>query len=314
MTNKIYHVTTPWGYKYSFEIIPISDALHLIELTEGEELKEWTKLSAHGKVYLLNNGKVLRTSYGDATVYSSLKAYLSNLQTSGMHIQKHISTQTPIQFISYGLDNQKIIYHKISEQEWCILKNASQAIQKKGYLIYNTHEGEVLWGDNFLFPDMNSFESFQDFELLRNKEIKARWGQGNLDSIEPDLKGRNPYGRGFPKHTTELVQKLKDLINCPDKILNYKESSLKKLERYLYLKAFNADFADKVFLPLLAYIGEIHIKNIGGKWAMKHDQVFNHWYPDIKMAGSTYKGIFRPIQKIIDYTNDTYYPLRIALQ
>ncbi|MCB9347335.1 MAG: hypothetical protein H6573_07440 [Lewinellaceae bacterium] len=313
MKKKTYQLTTPWGFQYSFTAMSIEEATILIEKYNGVELKEWTKVKTHGNIYKLDTGQVVSTSYVDATVYSSFEGFLANLQTSGMHIRKHIPTTYPIQHIRYGLKEQKVICYQIDRQELEILLNTANPIANSKPLVFLTNEGEVITEYGFLYQEREGYEIIKTFDDFLRKVTKENWSSKKRSQMAPELKGRNPFGKEFLNHIHELIDHLPLILACPTKLLTYKENSIDKLEKYLYRNLITADFADKTFLPLLAYIGEVGVRQLEGQWVMRYDEIFNHWYPDVKKRDGGFKDMYRPLMQILDHTQDQYYPLRTVL-
>ncbi len=104
---------------------------------------------------------------------------------------------------------------------------------------------------------------------------------------------------------------ISDLIKAPQSLFDYQKSSLPKIENYLYRNIITDDFSDRIFLPLLAYIGETFIEHEGGEWRVEYSEVYNTWIPDVYYENRQ-KQIWRPLLKILDSTDTIWRPLMTA--
>ena len=89
-----YAATTPWGHAYQIYDLSLEESKKLIDQYEGKELEQYSKIIKYGPVFLLNNGQVITPSYSDAILYDCLEDFLSNLETSGMFVQKDTSSES----------------------------------------------------------------------------------------------------------------------------------------------------------------------------------------------------------------------------
>jgi hypothetical protein len=143
----------------------------------------------------------------------------------------------------------------------------------------------------------------------RSKQMFGLW----CISVAGPMLGRNPYGQDFPQHIEELADRLPELLSAPPKVFDYSVKSLSRIDTYLYRQLITADFAERVFLPLLAYLGEVHRRHLGASWAMRHDTFYQHWYPDVEEPDGTLKAMYFQLDCILDPTEDTWYPLKTVL-
>ncbi|GJM35217.1 MAG: hypothetical protein DHS20C18_42180 [Saprospiraceae bacterium] len=307
MEEKELSVTTPWGFQYTLSVVPIEEAKLLIEERNGDELIEWTKRRTHGKVFKLNTGEVITTSYVDAIVYDSYKGYLTNMYSSGNYIRKHIQTVPPILHQCFVLGGKRLVYYQYGDLEKEILLSAAIPLEGSDGNLFLTPDKEVLTSGGVLYQSQEDYEAIMAFIKYKNKH----WFSDARG--ESEMLGRNPYGKAFPEHLDELVAALPDIIHCPANVLNYQEASISKLDKYLYQNIISAEFENRIFLPLLAYIGQVFVQAFGGEWKLRYDEVYDHWYPDVKDKEGNFKEIFRPLLRILDYTEETWYPLRTVL-
>lgn len=283
----------------------------IMEQLNPVPLEAYKKYLRHYTPYLLEDGKVALPCESDVTFYSSMEGFLANLQTSGAFTQKHIPKSYPIKFIRHTLKGDKVIFYRISPEEFKSLQIAASAEQVNNQKVWITPDGEVLTEDNFLFLDRASFVALSQHVAFCNAIALKSKGIA-LPFYAPEFVGRNPYGKEVLAHIPELIEKLPALLEMPEKLLNFKEHSIKKVETYLYRLLITADFAERVFLPLLCYIGEVANKTQNGEWKACYDQTLNQWYPDI-LTREGYKCLYYPLHHILDNSKDTYYPLRIIL-
>lgn len=308
---KAINLKTPWNLSYTIELASPKEGKAIMEQLNPVPLEAYKQYFRHYTPYLLKDGRVALPCESDVTFYSSMEGFLANLQTSGAFIQKHIPKTYPIKFIRHTLTGDKVIFYRISPEEFNSLQIAASAEQVNNQQIWITPDGEVLTEGNSLFPDRASFIALSQHVTFCN--IVAMKSKGETPPFyAPEFVGRNPYGKEVLGHIPELIEKLPALLELPEKLLSFKEHSLKKIEPYLYRQLITADFAECVFLPLLCYIGEVAKKTQNGEWKVCYDQTLDQWYPDI-LIEEGYKCLHYPLHHILDNSKDTYYPLRIVL-
>ncbi|TVL95903.1 MAG: hypothetical protein CV087_24045, partial [Candidatus Brocadia sp. WS118] len=121
----------------------LEEAKKLIAQYEGRELEQYSKILKYGQVFQLNNGQVIIPSYSDALLYDTLQDFFSNLQTSGMFIQKHISSEYPIPLIAYGLDGKRIIFYQVSPEQGAVATEIAQRLYPEDSTVFITHDQEI---------------------------------------------------------------------------------------------------------------------------------------------------------------------------
>lgn len=308
---KIINLKTPWNLSYTIELTSPQEGRAIMELLNPVPLEAYKRYFRHYTPYLLEDGRVALPCESDVTFYSSMEGFLANLQTSGAFIQKHVPKTYPIKFIRHTLKGNKVVFYRISPEEFKSMQIASSAQQVNNQQVWITLDGEVLTEENTLFPDRASFVAlsqhvaFCNAVALKNKGIAPPF-------YAPEFVGRNPYGKEVLDHISELIEKLPTLIEIPKKKLTFKKDSIKKIEAHLYRQLITADFAESAFLPLLCYIGEVAKNTQKGKWEICYDHILDQWYPDV-LTEEGYQCLYYPLHHILDNSKDTYYPLRIML-
>lgn len=319
-------VNSPYGFSYEWELLSLEKAEELVKNQEGSELTKYKALyneCASATPYLLNDGKVVITYPVDAMLFSTLKGYISDLKTSGLFKRhKRIMERLPKQKIEFLSGNEKVYYYELPKTEGEVVATLSKQLEQKNeyprsekVIAYKSHEGELIEHNQtqdayYLFLNEKDYNSF----VFKRHQLSTKYHsyQNNMSSGEgffnPVMCGRNPYGKDFIDKVDDLINQIPNLLHTPDNIMNLRIDSLPKIENYLYRHHFTDDFTDKIFLPLLAYIGKSIISNEGGEWNMRYDELFKTWTPDIKYKGK-WKEIYIPLLKILDTTNDKWYPL-----
>lgn len=303
-SSKIFTVTDPWGLTYSFTSLPREEALRLIAAHNGKDLTQFSSKRLDSYYYILDDNRVVSVPQGpDAYVFDSYAGFLSNHQTSRMYIAKHIPNTYPIHRIHYLKGGRKLYYDIISRAE---AENLTAGLEQRLIRIaagreryyYLLSDGSVI--SEIRYEEVNKFASFQDFADFEDYHLATYRAvqEGNIGINQ--MCGRNPYGAQFPEHVDELCSILPALLNAPARLFNNTPDSLSRLDHYLYQHLITDYFAEEVFLPLLAYIGRIHILHLGGAWHMVYDKVWDNWAPDIQTADGRLLMIYNPLLEILD--------------
>ncbi|MCB9275621.1 MAG: hypothetical protein H6564_16365 [Lewinellaceae bacterium] len=313
---RTYTVATPWGYQYQITDLTLAQANELIEQKNGVELEHLTKRRTHGVVFLLANGAVVATSYADATMYESLKGYLSNLYTSGMLTRKHISKTYPIPQIEYTLDGRRICYFQISLEEGEVLEAVSAEVSSESSPkknLWRIPEGEMLYRKGAAFFLYQSEKDYFNLEAKYAMKEKALREMAAAEAAASEMLGRNPYGQSFPGKVETLITELPGLMFAPREIFDYSIQSLPKIEKHLFRHLFTAIFSDRLFLPLLAYMGQVQIINFEGEWLVEYNSFFDTWIPCIKTKEGLVKKMYIPLLKLLNPNDEKWFPLATVL-
>lgn len=277
MTKKfLAEVKDKHGFKYIIYTLSKEDAESFVSMHHGKLLEAYSRPKKGHYYYLLDNNYVVGIFEWDATAYDSYQGFLSNLESSGYSIRKRIPKDLPIKRIILLPDFTKIVYYEIKLPESGIPEDLEEIIEarnnKKNYKIKN---GKIIqtYKDNksgMQFESLEDFNRYSDFIALQNPF-----------SLPGPVCGLNPYGQNFPDHVDELIQILPELINIPASKLDYTVYSMPRLDKYLYQNLIEHEFIYKIFMPLLAYIGQTWIRLNGGNWIMSYDKKFDTWTPDL---------------------------------
>ncbi len=323
-------IKTPWGFTYERETVSWEEGLSLIETYKGQELIQYSALynvCSEIKPYLLNDGRVV-VMFADATIVNSLKGYIAGLQTSQMFTRKKISTTYPQKRIEYLPGGGKVYYYLLDKTEGEVIRNLYTPLDKsvypcsRGMELYRTLENEILEYPGSYY---RLYISEADYRLYHDKKrallaeltttgkpmhlvVKKDRGYININMC-----GRNPYGEKFPEKVDGLCAKLPDLLHMSNSIFTCKESSLKKIGRVFYRNIITDEFSDKLFLPMLAYLGKTFLSNHKGAWEMRYDKTFDSWTPDIRVEEGL-KEMYWPLLEVFDSTERMWSPLQVVLR
>ena len=157
---------------------------------------------------------------------------------------------------------------KLKVKNTVYLEKDSKLYNLELYLLYD--ESIAVKGENFFAQ----YKNIKDVESVMT-EFKDNWSHDILY-------GNNQYAAEFPSNTRLLIKKLCDTLNISDSI-NY--FSLIKLVDNELAKRNDKIFNDKVFINLIALLGEAFIRNNGGKWEMTLADDKYTWQPNIRYRG-----------------------------
>ena len=314
------------GLSYTLEIIEKEKAELLIKEFEGKELSQYKRPDACGEIivipYLLNDGRVVKIKPMNASVTSSLKGYLSGIDLT----KKHFLTTYPRKRIAYLPNAEKVYYFQINPAEGERITLLYDLYNEASGLSHIPHASNLYKTDideitehRTIHEDYNVYFE-EDYKALDAKRAivtqialdRRRMGrEPDYGFIDINMCGRNPYGEQFPDYVDELAAQLPELLHFPESIMAYSLYSLPHIDKYLYRSLFTDEFSDKVFLPLLAYIGKSYIQRNGGEWVMRYDKTFTSWTPDIRDEKG-FKDMYRPLLKMLDSTEGYLTPLAVV--
>jgi len=301
-------------YEITFSV-PMEEAHQLIEKHKGKELSKYKYAipctDAISTPYLLEDGRVINTNVMDATIYSSLRGFM--IGNEGLQ-KKLIQTTYPRKRIEYLLDSSKIYYYDIDVVEGeriQILYKLEEKEHSHDVDVYKLHSGEVIerkTGNRFNLYQKDDYDKLCEMrKIFREISINRRDMLKEYSYMNPWMRGRNPYGEQFPKHVDELAAQLPQLLPMPEKHMKYTRNSLHTIDKYLYRNMITDEFTDRIFLPLLAYIGKSYLSENKGEWKMRYDENLTTWTPDI--YDGAFKEMHVPLLEILDSTEGMWTPL-----
>ncbi len=305
-------------YELTFGV-PMEEAYQLIEKHNGKELSKYKYAipctDTISTPYLLEDGRVVKTSVMDATIYSSFKGFMIG---NGGGQKKLIQAAYPRKRIMYLLDSSKIYYYEIDEakgERIQVLYKAEPKEHPRDISVYKLHNGEVVEhqpiGNKFTIYQKDDYDKLCEMrEVFKEISISRRDMLKEYSYMNPWMRGRNPYGEQFPEHVDELAAQLPQLLPMPEKYMKYTRNSLPTIDKYLYRNMITDEFADRVFLPLLAYIGKSYLNENDGEWKMRYDENLTTWTPDI--YDGAFKEIHIPLLEILDSTGGMWTPLAVV--
>lgn len=97
------------------------------------------------------------------------------------------------------------------------------------------------------------------------------------------LRGIDTHDKKFIELIPSLIEKISKDFTIEKKDLDFSPQSLSIIDVYLIenYTEFNEDFIKEYTIPLTAYLGEVWIKNKGGKWNIEYSKEFNKFSPII---------------------------------
>ncbi len=123
------------------------------------------------------------------------------------------------------------------------------------------------------------------------------------------LEGRFTYDDSFPAKTSELIFNLAQTLQLEQKILDNSVESIDKLDAAILKYCENGGEYDSLFAGIVAYVGEVFIKQKVGKWKLK--KVGKVWEPYVIGKSGFAFNIFNPVYK--RWYDDDYLPYRNEL-
>jgi hypothetical protein len=113
------------------------------------------------------------------------------------------------------------------------------------------------------------------------------------------LKGRLMHGADFVKYVPDLLIMVESIFGLKDKTPSF--SQLKDIDKKLKKSVFKNPSDPRLFGALVAYIGEIIIKQVGGRWELvnlKNDSTV--WMPYIMANNKLYNPFYLVHLKLLE--------------
>ena len=294
-----------------FVSLSIDEKLFLEKKYIGKIHSEYDSLFLEcqdAKLIKLSDGRFLLRMM-DWLLFENEKYLLSFINSfNSISNRKILRTSYPKIKIGYLLSGKRVVMVNVSKKEAKLLSIISPTMTSENYpgAIYSIDNKQILIinheeGDGFIYSSINEFE-----EILENSqkllEIRHKYHSKEIELEEYEchlMVGKNPFKDEFLKYVSDLSDSLPLLLNAPKSIFDFSPESLVLIERYLYWNEISNNFSDKVFLPLLSYIGETFIRNNSGRWDISHNELYDIWIPNIATK-KEYKHIWKRLIRVLD--------------
>ncbi len=308
-TSNSNKIIAPNGNEYSYRIIEYSEWKDLTNLHGYEKARKFDKYFAEcmdATTIILGNGQFL-LELGRLLLFDNEDGYLAYLNDSGFFREKkHIPRTYPIKVIEYFPRRKKVISYQVEDEYRELVEKFYPKVQTedRNIELYKINDKKFLfphysYNGSLLYKSINDFKlAFDRINLF--KQTSSDYNKKQLEKNEFDLwlmYGRNQYESDFIESRFSLIDMLPDLLNADNSIFNFDKDSLKEIGELFYENVITYDFSDKIFLPLLAYIGEILVREESAQWDLYYSQTYDSWIPDIKQRGKL-KKLWWPLLKI----------------
>lgn len=327
-----FNVNLPDGRSYKFAVISLEKANNLIESQNGMLSDKYSKLITNGKpVFLLNDRSVIRFSFTDAYHFETEEGFMLSLEErlkAQKLNRKKIMTAFPKEREMPAADFRKIRYKElISDHPEGIVINSAVNDRNKRFLepVINAG-GKLILQDGFNYQAFQTkdgkvtifyirgkcreFQSREDFDAFFN--TLARY------SGKPEryyfLQGRNPFGADLLKQIDKLTAELSSLTGVPVQKLDFSLGSLTLIWKALKKQTFSDELVNKVYLPLLVYLGEAQIRNFGGKWDLFYDNYYRIWVPEVLSPAGRKTEIYLSLFEDLDPDKEKFQPFDALLK
>ncbi|HMQ59909.1 MAG TPA: hypothetical protein PKE06_04530 [Flavilitoribacter sp.] len=297
-------VTDETGFKYTIYSIPQEEAKLFVSEHNGKLLEEYSNPKKGHYYYHLENDYVVGILEWDAIAYDSFKGYLANRKSSGSDIKKRIPKVRPIKRIVMLPDFTKIIFYEIDFPGSDTPEDRGEHLFKlKNREVYKLNDGKIVQTSTDFQGGMQ-FDSLEDYQRLADFVAVQ-----HPFSMPNPVCGLNRYGEHFPNHVNELIESLPALLGIQPAKLDFTLKSLPRLDKVLYQNLIDHEFVHKVFLPLLAYIGQMWIKQNDVDWIMQYDEKYDTWIPDVPDKEGKSKKMTMQLDRILSPGNEEFFPL-----
>ena len=163
--------------------------------------------------------------------------------------------------------------------------------------------GEILRDNNStgdVFKNNIEFEKYQSYSKKHYDYVKRKYSGEYNGLLTWNLAGINKFGSDTLEHIEELSSSLPDLLDAPKNIFDFTVNNLFKIDKHLYKHIITYEFQEKVFLPLIAYVGQTYLKNNVGDWILLYDELNDLWLPDIRQVNGEMKMMYHPVSIILN--------------
>lgn len=291
---------------YYFRITE-NEADQLIKEYNGKHLKKYKSEFEEYfsfKVFQLSNNQVIIRYENDSYLYEDLEALaFYNNQITFIHYPNGADSGRD-KFINGILSNQFNInnYHVYpNEADKIIQSHQLIPIQREikfdrliNSILYQSPKGYFILMEDFnqINPRTNKKLGFGEATIFKTKEEFEKQYQEVLDwreryDSDPELSQgvhiykdlSDKYGKDFPNHTMEEINKLPAILNFDANKLEFSENCVSILTESIRWNFGDDEFFNQLIHPILAYIGEYQKSQGKGDWNMKLDREGKVWEP-----------------------------------
>lgn len=171
---------------------------------------------------------------------------------------------------------------------------------------YQLSDGRIVMN----IPDLESwvFESREEMLAYLEDTQKPTY---NIDSQAhefPQLEALLTEGKNFLAQIPRLIDDLSTKLSIPKAQLDKSESSLEKIDHAVKRIGLHNCLNSQIFLPLLAYIGEVVKQKTSGEWEMRLEADGETWKPWIVDARGRYYSLsFELYEELIVRAADYFF-------
>lgn len=251
------------GEVVTFYEVPPRDAQSILENYESRKLIELGGRKTD--IYELSNGYILQVIIINETIRHAI-----------------LFTSIEEREIYYNLQSNSIVFkpesiryfqgeNRIYEYKYITKREAADFLQK--YNAQLEEEMELTSGEQrkvYSFEDTPHMllDIYQEeFLLFDSRFIYQEYRKYKADEIA----AINIYGKDFADHIDVLVEQLSNSLQISKEVLNNSLESLLIIDQQLAKENLDDLFFINNLLGLSAYLGEVMIHNIRGKWGFEEE-------------------------------------------
>lgn len=144
--------------------------------------------------------------------------------------------------------------------------------------VYEFPDGKILLTMDYGVGPGTMYESEESLKAILNEPDIRKDGEHQLANLIPDDKE-------FLKQKEIYIQDLANQLNIPIEKLDRSLNSLRLIDRMYKKKppANKIEFFNKDYLYLIAYLGEVYRKEVGGEWYFERKPGVESYIPYIKL-------------------------------
>ena len=293
--------------------------MYLLEKYKAKKLLKYEPLFFSPRqeisLYELSDGRIVTVTVISAAFYKNRNEFLSfnnENKLNKLFKKKRIpKTDYPILRVEYLPDGRKIFYHEISPVEGELLSKYYKKDDNNIYPYKDTRSvfevagNQILeyWsiGEKYFLYEKNNFIWLQDRrKLILEHGRELRSGLiAKREIVNQRMCGRNPYGKQFVDKSNEIEAQLFLHKRLPRDLISRDLGGIIHLEKYVYQNLVTATLSDELFLPVLAFSGNLLVESKKGyAWKMQFDEIYQTWVPDI--YNGEFLRLYEPILDLLD--------------